>query len=74
MTSERALIAQVGEVIQHVGTVNQTVGDLLAAVANGERPELDSTDVRELAHRLVSLGGAMTALGVDLATDADVPC
>lgn len=71
MTSERALMGQVGMVIQHVGTVTQAVGDLLVAVANDGLPGLDMTDVRELTHRLVSLGGAMTELGVTLGMRTD---
>ncbi|HEX5119573.1 MAG TPA: hypothetical protein VFW65_30660 [Pseudonocardiaceae bacterium] len=62
---------QVGEVVQRVGTVNQAVGDLLVAAANGDRPELDMADIRELVRRLVSLGGAVTELGVALGIRAE---
>lgn len=66
MISERALLVRVGEVLQKISAVDQAMADVLSATANG--PDVD--DVRQLAHGLVTLGGALTSLGVELASDA----
>lgn len=68
MISESALRARVGEVLQQINAVNQAVADLLAAMANGDGT--DTGEVRRLAHGLVALGGSLTSLGVELASDA----
>lgn len=69
MISERALLTRVGEVLQKISAVNQAMADVLSGTANGDDP--DVTDMRQLAHGLVALGGALTSLGVELASEAD---
>lgn len=69
MISERTLLARVGDVLQKVGAVNQAMADVLVAAATGGG--LDAGHLRELAHGLVALGGTMTSLGVEMASDAD---
>jgi hypothetical protein len=68
MISEPALLARVGEVLQKLSAVDQAMADVLSATASGDVP--DAGDVRQLAHGLVALGGALTSLGVELASDA----
>jgi hypothetical protein len=69
MISERVLLARVGEALQKISTVNQAMAACLATVASGDRADVG--DMRQLAHSLVALGGALTSLGVELASDAD---
>jgi hypothetical protein len=69
MISERAVMGRVGDVLQKVGAVNQAMADVLTAAAVSSGP--DSSHLRELAHGLVALGGAVTLLGVEMASDAN---
>jgi hypothetical protein len=66
------VLARLTVVNQSLETINQSIGELLRRA--GERQDTGGLDVSELrivGHRLVSLAGDLTTLGVDMARWAD---
>ena len=68
MINERAAMGRVSDVLRKAGAVNQAMADVLTATGSGG---LDAGHLRELAHGLIALGGAVTSLGVEIASDTD---
>lgn len=57
---------------QSLETVTQNIGELLRrAVEQHDTGGLNVSDLRQAGHRLVSLAGDLTTLGVDMARWAD---
>jgi len=71
-SKDRELVTRLAAVSRNLETLNQHLGELLQR--GGERPEcegLSVKDLRRVGHRLVSLSGDLTTLGVDAARWAD---
>ncbi|MBV9651617.1 MAG: hypothetical protein JO296_15965 [Pseudonocardiales bacterium] len=69
---DRELVTRLAAVSRNLETLNRHIGELLQR--GGERPEcggLSVKDLRRVGHRLVSLSGDLTTLGVDAARWAD---
>jgi hypothetical protein len=66
-----ALVARLTAVSRNLETVNHNVGELLRAVERHDAEERNVSDLRGVGHRLVSLAGDLTTLGVDAARWAD---
>jgi hypothetical protein len=69
---DRELVTRLTAVSRNLETLNRHIGELLQR--GGERPEcggLNVKDLRRVGHRLVSLSGDLTTLGVDAARWAD---
>lgn len=69
---DRELVARLTAVRRRLETINRNVSDLLRW-ADGRRDAEGSSvsNLREVGHRLVSLAGDLTTLGVDAARWAD---
>jgi len=69
---DRELVARLTAVRRRLETINRNVSDLLRR-ADGRRDAEGSSvsNLREVGHRLVSLAGDLTTLGVDAARWAD---
>lgn len=66
------LVARLTAVSQNLETINQYVGQLLQRAAeHQDAGGLSVRDLRSVGHRLVSLAGDLTTLGVDAARWAD---
>jgi hypothetical protein len=65
------LLSRLGEVSQKVGAASQAMGDTLLAVARQDGGDLDVASLRDFAHRLISLAGDLTSMGVEMARRAD---
>ncbi len=69
---DRELVTRLTAVSRNLEALNRHIGELLQR--GGERHEcggLSVTDLRRVGHRLVSLSGDLTTLGVDVARWAD---
>ena len=66
-----ALVARSTAVSRNLETVNHNVGELLRTVERHDTEERNVSDLRRVGHRLVSLAGDLTTLGVDAARWAD---
>jgi hypothetical protein len=67
-----ALVARLTSVRRSLETVNQYIDELLRRAAEpGDTEVLSVSDLRKVGHRLVSLAGDLTTLGVDTARWAD---
>lgn len=67
-----ALVARLVAVRQSLETVNQHIDGLLRRAAEpGDTDALSARGLRNVGHRLVSLAGDLTTLGVDTALWAD---
>lgn len=65
---ERQLLEQLGNASRGVAIANQSIASVLRLFAHDGRP-LRRDDLRTLGHNLVSLAGALTDLGVQMATN-----
>jgi hypothetical protein len=66
------LVARLGEINVKLGTLLNVLGRLLlGAVAVEDDGGAGSGEVRAFAHELVSLGGELTSLGVEMARETD---
>jgi hypothetical protein len=69
---DHELVARLTTVSRNLKTINQHVGELMQRAA--EHPDTggpNAKDLRSVGHRLVSLAGDLTTLGVDAARWAD---
>lgn len=65
-------LARLTAVNRSLKTVQQNIDELLRwAVQRHDTEELHGSDLRTVGHRLVSMAGDLTTLGVDLARWAD---
>jgi hypothetical protein len=72
ISKNRELVARLITVSWNLETINQHVGQLLQRAAeHQDARELSVKDLRSVGHRLVSLAGDLTTLGVDTARWAD---
>lgn len=66
------LLARLSAVNRSLETVHQNIGESLRRAAERQDTrELNGSELRGVGHRLVSLAGDLTTLGVDLARWAD---
>lgn len=69
---DRELVARLTAVRRSLETINRNVSDLLRRADERRDAEGSSvSNLREVGHRLVSLAGDLTTLGVDAARWAD---
>jgi hypothetical protein len=69
---DRELVARLTAVRRRLETINRSVSDLLRRADERQAVEGSSvSNLREVGHRLVSLAGDLTTLGVDAARWAD---
>lgn len=74
MTSnrDRELLGLLGNASRGVGIVNQSIAAILLLLEQNTRNQVPRDDVRSLGHNLVSLAGALTDLGVEMARDINM--
>jgi hypothetical protein len=66
------LLARLSVVNRSLETVNQNIGEVLRRAAQRQDAGgLNVSELRGVGHRLVSLAGDLTTLGVDMARWAD---
>lgn len=66
------LLARLSVVNRSLETVHQNIGEVLRRAAERQDTrELNGSEWRGVGHRLVSLAGDLTTLGVDMARWAD---
>jgi hypothetical protein len=69
---DRELVARLTAVSRNLEAINQNVSDLLRRADERQDAEGSSvSNLREVGHRLVSLAGDLTTLGVNTARWAD---
>lgn len=68
---ERKVLDRLGNASRSVAIANQCIALTLQMLATGDRKKFRSEDLRSVGHQLVSLAGALTDLGVEIAADAD---
>jgi hypothetical protein len=69
---DRELVARLTAVSRRLETINRNISDLLRRADERQDAEGSSvSNLRKVGHRLVSLAGDLTTLGVDAARWAD---
>lgn len=70
-SNDRELVARLTAVSRNLDTISHHVSELLREATKHSSEELSVQDLRRVGHRLVSLAGDLTTLGVDAARWAD---
>jgi hypothetical protein len=66
---ERKVLEQLGNVNRGTAVVNEAMAAILQALGYEGARRLRREDLREMGHRMVSLAGILTDLGVEMAAD-----
>jgi hypothetical protein len=70
---ERELLRLLGSASRGVSIVSQSIAAILLLLEKNLANQVPQDDVRSLGHNLVSLAGALTDLGVEIARGSSEP-